>query len=317
MRRTSGLELLLRQKQSATLISTGDAALDAALKGGFLCGEVTELVGESSTGKTQLCHAAAASAAMVGARVVWIDATNGFSAKRLRQLVDARLARVAGGSSAGSGDASAAAAPTAASPRRDAALRRVSRCGAFTYASAMQALSGVWREQAAAQAVVHAAAKRRKRGDGDVAAEPPVADEPPVRLIVVDSITALLAPILGGDRYAQGHAAMMELGLLLVRLAEALQCAVIVTNGTVNDRAAKDAAERSVGGGSGGSSGVTTKPALGPSWASVPHARLHLALAGGARRSLVRPAARSEATLRKCSRARKRDPLLLAPALRK
>ena len=86
MRRTSGLELLLRQKQSATLISTGDAALDAALKGGFLCGEVTELVGESSTGKTQLCHAAAASAAMVGARVVWIDATNGFSAKRLRQL---------------------------------------------------------------------------------------------------------------------------------------------------------------------------------------------------------------------------------------
>ena len=44
---------------------------------------------------------------------------------------------------------------------------------------------------------------------------------------------------------------------------------------------------------------------------------LHLALAGGARRSLVRPAARSEATLRKCSRARKRDPLLLAPALRK
>lgn len=36
-------------------LSTGCSILDACLGGGLACGNVTEIVGESSVGKTQLC----------------------------------------------------------------------------------------------------------------------------------------------------------------------------------------------------------------------------------------------------------------------
>ena len=47
---------------------------------------MTELTGEAGSGKTQLCLSAAASAAALGHRVVYLDTGGGFSAKRIKEF---------------------------------------------------------------------------------------------------------------------------------------------------------------------------------------------------------------------------------------
>uniref|UniRef100_M4EPI0 RecA family profile 1 domain-containing protein n=1 Tax=Brassica campestris TaxID=3711 RepID=M4EPI0_BRACM len=79
-----------------------------------------------------------------------------------------------------------------------------------------------------------------------------------LRLLVVDSISSLITPILGGSG-SQGRALMVALGYLLKKLAHEHNIAVLVTNHTVG----------------AGESGKT-KPALGETWKSIPHVRLML-----------------------------------------
>ena len=291
MLKSTGVDLLRRAAASTVCIETGVAGLDEVLKGGYLGGEVTELVGESSTGKTQLCHAAAAAAAVSGGGVLYVDTSNSFAPKRLLALVEERLARRGG---AGEGSLRGILA--------NRALGRVGRVAAFDHETAMRELSIAWRAQVTEQE------QRAVRPLSDTGADGG-STAVPLRLIVVDSVTALVRPILGGDRGAQGHAAMMELGLLLLRVARSLRCAILVTNGTVVDRSGVlEAAARG---------GAATKPALGPSWACVPHTRLLLGFAGGARRSLTRPdGQRCAVTILKCSRARRVEPLTLETSVR-
>ncbi|XP_072099446.1 DNA repair protein RAD51 homolog 4 isoform X2 [Mobula birostris] len=78
-----------------------------------------------------------------------------------------------------------------------------------------------------------------------------------LKAIVVDSITAVLSPILGGHQL-EGMALMMQLARELKTLARELAIAVIVTNYVVRD----------AGGG--------VKPALGCSWSYVPNVRILL-----------------------------------------
>ncbi|KAL5169430.1 DNA repair protein RAD51 4 [Glycine soja] len=78
-----------------------------------------------------------------------------------------------------------------------------------------------------------------------------------VRLLIVDSISSLITPILGGSG-PQGHALMISAGFLLKKLAHEHNIAVLVTNHVV-----------------GGDDGIS-KPAMGESWKSVPHVRILL-----------------------------------------
>ncbi|XAR60535.1 ATP diphosphatase [Bertholletia excelsa] len=78
-----------------------------------------------------------------------------------------------------------------------------------------------------------------------------------VQLLVVDSISSLLTPVLGG-RGSHGRALMVSTGSLLKKMAHEHNIAVLVTNHMVS--------------GEGGNS----KPALGESWKSVPHVRIQL-----------------------------------------
>ena len=82
-------------------LSTGAASLDLLLGGGFRTGELTELVGPSSSGKTQVCHAAAAAAAAAGAfparapsapstTVLYIDTCHSFSPTRAAEMIGSR-----------------------------------------------------------------------------------------------------------------------------------------------------------------------------------------------------------------------------------
>ncbi|XP_059315212.1 DNA repair protein RAD51 homolog 4 isoform X5 [Lycium ferocissimum] len=78
-----------------------------------------------------------------------------------------------------------------------------------------------------------------------------------IKMLIIDSISSLITPILGGGG-AQGHALMVSVGFLLKRLAHEHDISILVTNHMV-----------------GGERG-TSKPALGESWRSVPHVRLLL-----------------------------------------
>ncbi|KAH1178680.1 DNA repair protein RAD51 homolog 4 isoform X1 [Mauremys mutica] len=80
----------------------------------------------------------------------------------------------------------------------------------------------------------------------------------PVKVLVVDSVSAVICPLLGG-RQAEGLALMMQLARELKTLARELSMAVVVTNHVTRD----------------GSSGHL-KPALGRSWSFVPSTRVLL-----------------------------------------
>uniref|UniRef100_A0A4X1T9Z2 RecA family profile 1 domain-containing protein n=1 Tax=Sus scrofa TaxID=9823 RepID=A0A4X1T9Z2_PIG len=79
-----------------------------------------------------------------------------------------------------------------------------------------------------------------------------------VKVVVVDSVTAVVSPLLGGQQ-REGLALMMQLARELKTLARDLGVAVVVTNHVTRDR---DSGKH--------------KPALGRSWSFVPSTRLLL-----------------------------------------
>ncbi|XP_021530322.2 DNA repair protein RAD51 homolog 4 isoform X2 [Aotus nancymaae] len=85
-----------------------------------------------------------------------------------------------------------------------------------------------------------------------------------VKVVVVDSVTAVVSPLLGGQQ-REGLALMMQLARELKTLARDLGMAVVVTNHITRDR----------------DSG-RLKPALGRSWSFVPSTRILLDTIDGA-----------------------------------
>lgn len=67
-------------------ISTGSAALDALLGGGMRSGFVTDVYGESGSGKSQLCFTLCASCARVGGRAVFVDTAGTFRPERISEI---------------------------------------------------------------------------------------------------------------------------------------------------------------------------------------------------------------------------------------
>ncbi|XP_022365611.1 DNA repair protein RAD51 homolog 4 isoform X2 [Enhydra lutris kenyoni] len=85
-----------------------------------------------------------------------------------------------------------------------------------------------------------------------------------VKVVVVDSVTAVVSPLLGGQQ-REGLALMMQLARELKTLARDLGVAVMVTNHMTRDRDSGD-----------------LKPALGRSWSFVPSTRILLDIEEGA-----------------------------------
>uniref|UniRef100_A0A7N5J8P9 RAD51 paralog D n=2 Tax=Ailuropoda melanoleuca TaxID=9646 RepID=A0A7N5J8P9_AILME len=84
------------------------------------------------------------------------------------------------------------------------------------------------------------------------------------KAVVVDSVTAVVSPLLGGQQ-REGLALMMQLARELKTLARDLGVAVVVTNHVTRDRDSGD-----------------LKPALGRSWSFVPSTRILLDVDKGA-----------------------------------
>jgi hypothetical protein len=82
--------------------------------------------------------------------------------------------------------------------------------------------------------------------------------ELPVGLLVVDSLSAVIAPILGGGQHSQGHALLATAATSLKAFAARGQAAVLVTNHLVGGSDERRHEKR---------------PAMGESWRNQPHAR--------------------------------------------
>ncbi|KAJ0236016.1 DNA repair protein RAD51 4 [Hirschfeldia incana] len=214
----NGMELLEDLQRNKHTLSSGDREMDSLLQGGFRQGQVTELVGPSSSGKTQFCMQAAASVAeKQDGSVFYVDTGNSFSARRIAQFI------------CGSSDAAAL---------RKRVLSRISCHTVYDIYTMFDTLQGL-----------EVALKSQVQMN---------VNECRLRLLVVDSVSSLITPILGGSG-SQGRALMVALGYLLKKLAHEHNIAVLVTNHTVG----------------AGESGKT-KPALGETWKSIPHVRLML-----------------------------------------
>ncbi|KAF5447023.1 hypothetical protein F2P56_032608 [Juglans regia] len=215
----NGMELLEDAQLNKHVLSTGCEGIDLLLEGGLRMGQLTELVGASSSGKTQVCLLATSNVAkkhMGG--VVYLDTGNSFSPQRVIDFIRQN-----------------------SDPAIDQAKHRIlqkvmnrilchSVFDIFTMFDVLHQLEVNLRSQ---------------KGDCQV------------RLLIVDSISSLVTPILGGGG-SQGHALMASAGFLLKKLAHEHNLVVLVTNHTV-----------------GGEGGIS-KPALGESWKSIPHVRLRL-----------------------------------------
>ncbi|XP_056853084.1 DNA repair protein RAD51 homolog 4 isoform X4 [Raphanus sativus] len=212
----NGMELLEDLQRNKQTLSSGDNGTDSLLQGGLREGQVTELVGPSSSGKTQFCMQAAASVAeKQEGSVFYIDTGNSFSARRIAQFI---------------------CGSSAAAVLRKRVLSRISCHTVYDIYTMFDTLQGL---------------EVALRSQMNV-------NECRLRLLVVDSISSLITPILGGSG-SQGRALMVALGYLLKKLAHEHNIAVLVTNYTV-------------GAGENGK----TKPALGETWKSIPHVRLML-----------------------------------------
>jgi len=83
----SARDLLFEVTEENTVLETGSPQLDLLLQGGLTTGEITEFVGPSAVGKTQLCLTIAAQIAIRGASVVYVDTTHSFTAPRVSAIM--------------------------------------------------------------------------------------------------------------------------------------------------------------------------------------------------------------------------------------
>jgi DNA repair protein RadB len=69
-------------------VDAGSDLIDDFLQGGIEKGIITNVYGESGTGKTAFCIQVAAEVAQNGGKVAYIDTEGGFSPERMKQMAD-------------------------------------------------------------------------------------------------------------------------------------------------------------------------------------------------------------------------------------
>jgi DNA repair protein RadA len=81
---------VIKKTVSFPTFSTGSAALDGLLEGGYRGGHVVELLGRSNTGKTQLAMQAVLCAAQRGKKALFIDTEGTFRPERIEGMARTR-----------------------------------------------------------------------------------------------------------------------------------------------------------------------------------------------------------------------------------
>ncbi|KXZ56730.1 hypothetical protein GPECTOR_1g658 [Gonium pectorale] len=257
------------------VLPTGCAPIDTLLGGGLREGTVVEVAGETASGKTQLCLSAAATTAFRGEPVFYVDTTGSFAPERVVRMAQAE----------------AAVTPLAGGSVRDGdpgLASRVLGCIHVTRAANVYELLAILDQLQAElqrQQQLQEAARQQLRQHQQL--QQPSDDRSGPRLLVVDSVSALLSTVLGNNQHMQGTALLTTVGRTLKLLAEANAIAVLITNHvTSSGPMARGAGggrdpggDRSGGLAGGPVAGVSgLKPALGEQWRSQAHMRLQLSL---------------------------------------
>uniref|UniRef100_A0A1D1Z4W9 DNA repair protein RAD51 4 n=2 Tax=Anthurium amnicola TaxID=1678845 RepID=A0A1D1Z4W9_9ARAE len=219
----NGMDLLGDAWRNKRVLPTGCQGVDLLLQGGLREGLLVELVGPSSSGKTQVClHAAAHIVERLPGTVMFLDSGNSFSAERISCILDL--------------------SSTSTSLVNESKERR---CHRVLSSISCQSVFDIFE----LLDVLHQL---------DITLRHQVKNEvTKLRLLIIDSISSLITPILGG-KDSHGRSLMISAGSALKRLAFNHNLSVLVTNHMV-----------------GGEGGIS-KPALGESWKSIPHVRLLL-----------------------------------------
>ncbi|KAJ6814479.1 DNA repair protein RAD51-like protein 4-like [Iris pallida] len=224
----NGVDLLNNTTQNKHFLPTGCEGIDMLLGGGMREGQLTEIAGPSSSGKTQLCLYVGSHVAdkhMGG--VLFLDTCNSFSPRRIACIV---------------------------SQFSNSSIREVKEL------RLKRIMSGIFSQSIydifALLDVLHQLEFKLNHKVTSETAN--------VCLLIIDSISSLITPILGGNS-SQGRLMMVSAGYVLKKLANEHNLAVLVTNHMV-----------------GGEGGIL-KPALGESWKSIPHVRLLLSRDQGSR----------------------------------
>ncbi|KAH1066838.1 hypothetical protein J1N35_031825 [Gossypium stocksii] len=215
----NGMELLEDAKRNKNVFPTGIQGIDLLLGGGIRVGQLTELVGPSSSGKTQVCLRTASNVAR-NHMVLYLDTGNSFSPQRIAYFLGKTIN------------------PSSAQAKNQFLQKVMSNISCHSVFDIFAMFD-----------VLHQLESYLGCQDGRGACQ--------MRLLIVDSISSLISPVLGNSS-TQGRALMTSAGYLLKKLAHQHNLAVLIINHTV--------------GGEGGSS----KPALGDSWKCIPHSRLFL-----------------------------------------
>ncbi|XP_053517348.1 DNA repair protein RAD51 homolog 4 isoform X3 [Artibeus jamaicensis] len=235
----NGADLYEELKTSTAILSTGIGSLDKLLDAGLYTGEVTEIVGVPGSGKTQVCLCVAANVAQgLQQNVLYVDANGGLTASRILQLLQAR---------------------TPDEGEQAAALRRIQVARAFDVfqvLDVLQDLRGAVAQQlprdqfSAANNRVWLPDTHASRTSEDLrcvwgSAGPHhwgsrlVSDSSGnVKVVIVDSVTAVVSPLLGGQQ-REGLALMMQLAQELKTLARDLGVAVVVNSHGVSASGSK------------------------------------------------------------------------------
>uniref|UniRef100_A0A2P2LSY2 DNA repair protein RAD51 homolog 4 isoform X1 n=3 Tax=Rhizophora mucronata TaxID=61149 RepID=A0A2P2LSY2_RHIMU len=222
----NGMELLEDAERNKHVLSTGIEGIDLILGGGLCQGQLTEVVGTSSSGKTQVCLRMAANVAKNHTgKVIYIDTGNSFSPQRIESFV------------ARNSD------PIYIQARSNIIQKVMSN---IVYHSVFDIF--------AMFDVLH-------QLENNLTSQV-LKEDCKVLLLIIDSISSLITPVLGGSG-SQGHALMTTAGVLLKKLAHEHNIVLLVTNHMV------------------GGEGSNLKPALGETWKSIPHVRLRLSRNNG------------------------------------
>ncbi|XP_063107019.1 DNA repair protein RAD51 homolog 4 isoform X1 [Cavia porcellus] len=229
----NGADLYEELKTSTAILSTGIGSLDKLLDAGLYTGEVTEIVGGPGSGKTQ---ARPSSLRLVPPAAIPPQVCLCVAAHVAHSLHQNVLYIDSNGGLTASRLLQLLQCRTRDEEEQAGALRRIQVAHAFDIFQMLDRLHDL-----------RGAVAQQVSGSSGT-----------VKVVIVDSVTAVVSPLLGGQQ-REGLALMMQLARELKTLARDLGIAVMVTNHITRDR----------------DSG-RLKPALGRSWSFVPSTRVLL-----------------------------------------
>ncbi|VAI91806.1 unnamed protein product [Triticum turgidum subsp. durum] len=234
---SDGMQLLKDAAERKHFLPTGLEGIDTLLGGGLRKGQLTEITGQSSSGKTQVClYSAAHVAARHMGVVLYLDTSNSFSPTRIAHILDELPISLIKEITQKLLDHVISKHPISNMQPKDVRLKRVMSSiiceSVFDIFALFEVLD---RLEVSLNGKVTNGSNR-------------------ICLLIIDSVSSLLAPIIGGKN-SQGRSMMISVAMILKKLAHKHNLSVLVTNHMVAGNGAP-------------------KPALGESWKAVPHIRL-------------------------------------------